>query len=247
MPDELPSGRPLAVLIDADNANLAAVEAVLAEVAKLGVANVKRAYGDWTRPQLAQWKDALLKHSIQPVQQFAYATGKNATDMAMVIDAMDLLYTGSYSGFCLVSSDSDFTRLASRLREAGKRVFGFGERNKTAQRKSPLVAACDRFIYTDLLSAGDAPPSVRVSQAELQSNAELVDLLRSAIDAASDEAGRANLATVGSTIRKQSPDFDERSYGYKKLSDLVEAIGLFKVDRRDGAVFISDEPSKVAP
>ena len=134
----------LAVLIDADNANPAVLEGLLAEVATLGVASVKRIYGDWTTPNLGQWKSLLLNHSIQPIQQFRYTTGKNATDSAMIIDAMDLLYTGPFDGFCLVSSDSDFTRLASRIRESGKRVYGFGER------KTPnaFVAACDRFIYT---------------------------------------------------------------------------------------------------
>ncbi|WP_343774819.1 NYN domain-containing protein, partial [Marinobacterium sediminicola] len=139
---------PLAVLIDADNANPNIVDGLLSEIAKLGVASVKRIYGDWTIPNLNGWKLVLLEHSIQPIQQFRYTTGKNATDSAMIIDAMDLLYTGPFKGFCIVSSDSDFTRLASRLREAGKVVYGFGEM-KTPK---PFVAACDRFIYTEVFT-----------------------------------------------------------------------------------------------
>ncbi|MDD5094106.1 MAG: NYN domain-containing protein [Dehalococcoidia bacterium] len=142
-------GSALAVLIDADNANPAIIEGLLAETAKLGFASVKRIYGDWTTPKLSQWKTALLEYSIQPIQQFAYTVGKNATDSAMIIDAMDLLYSGNLDGFCLVSSDSDFTRLAARLRESGKIVYGFGEQ-KTPR---PFVTACDRFIYTEVFSA----------------------------------------------------------------------------------------------
>lgn len=228
----------LAVLIDADNANPSIIEGLLTEVAKLGVANVKRIYGDWTTPNLGKWKDVLLQHSIQPMQQFRYTTGKNATDSAMIIDAMDLLYTGPFAGFCLVSSDSDFTRLASRIREAGKRVYGFGEK------KTPhsFVAACDRFIYTEVLSASEgANPQLRaVSAKELRSDTKLVNLLRSAIEAASDESGWAHLGGVGSNIVKQAPEFDPRNYGYPKLNELADAIGLFEIDRRDKSVLIRD-------
>src|SRR5690349_5873370 len=147
------SNASLAVLIDADNAQASIIEGLLSEVAKFGVASVKRIYGDWTTPNLGQWKTVLLDHSIQPIQQFRYTTGKNATDSAMIIDAMDLLYTGTFDGFCIVSSDSDFTRLASRIRESGKRVYGFGEK-KTPQ---PFVAACDRFIYTEVFSLINEP------------------------------------------------------------------------------------------
>jgi uncharacterized LabA/DUF88 family protein len=228
----------LAVLIDADNASPSIVEGLLAEVAKLGVANVKRIYGDWTTPNLGTWKDVLLQHSIQPIQQFRYTTGKNATDSAMIIDAMDLLYTGPFAGFCLVSSDSDFTRLASRIREAGKRVYGFGEK-KTP---SPFVAACDRFIYTEVLSVREgAGPQLRaVSVKELRGDTKVVSLFRSAIEAASDESGWAHLGRVGSNIVKQAPDFDPRNYGYSKLNELANAIGLFEIDRRDKAVLIRD-------
>ncbi len=230
---------PLAVLIDADNASPAVIEPLLAEVAKFGIANVKRIYGDWTTPNLGKWKEVLLDHSIQPMQQFRYTTGKNATDSAMIIDAMDLLYTGPFAGFCLVSSDSDFTRLASRIREAGKRVYGFGEKKTPA----PFVNACDRFIYTEVLAVaeGVSQPVKKASAKELRADTKLVAWLRSAIEAASDESGWAHLGGVGSIIGKQAPDFDPRNYGYSKLSDLVEAIGLFKLDRREKQVVIRDE------
>jgi len=235
-------GSALAVLIDADNANPAIVEGLLAEIAKLGFAGVKRIYGDWTTPRLGQWKDALLEHSIQPIQQFAYTTGKNATDSAMIIDAMDLLYSGTFDGFCLVSSDSDFTRLASRIRESGRIVYGFGEK-KTPR---PFVTACDRFIYTEVFSTPSATeePVKRKSSKELRQDTRLLNLFRSAIDSASDENGWANLGPVGNNINKQAPDFDPRNYGYKKLSDLLTAIDLFKTERREQAVFIKYEPRK---
>ncbi len=220
----------LAVLIDADNAQPAVVEGLLAEVAKYGTATVKRIYGDWTGPQLKGWKDMLLTHAIQPIQQFRYTTGKNATDSALIIDAMDLLYGAKLGGFCIVSSDSDFTRLAARVREAGLVVYGFGEK-KTP---SAFVAACDRFIYTEILVARDdsaAAPPPR-SGAQLKQDARLVNLLRNAVEAASDDSGWANLAPVGSTIAKQAPEFDPRNYGYKKLSDLIAASDLFEVEKR---------------
>src|SRR5215471_7489828 len=191
----------LAVLIDADNAQAAIVDDLLAEVARYGTAHVKRAYGDWTGTSLKGWKDRLLAQSIQPIQQFAYTTGKNATDSAMVIDAMDLLYSGRFDGFCLVSSDSDFTRLAARIRESGLTVYGFGER------KTPkaFVAACDKFIYIENLvqpdaaaaPAGAAPkPAARASAARLKRDAALVSQLRNAVEAASDDDGWAPLASV---------------------------------------------------
>src|SRR6266487_2499895 len=201
----------LAVLIDADNAQPAITEGLLAEVAKYGTAHVKRAYGDWTGTSLKGWKDRLLAQSIQPIQQFAYTSGKNATDSAMVIDAMDLLYSGRFDGFCLVSSDSDFTRLAARLRESGLTVYGFGER------KTPkaFVAACDKFIYIENLrrdgaaagSAGTAPAAVpRGSAARLKRDTALVSQLRDAVEAASDDDGWAALGYVGTLITKQQPD-----------------------------------------
>ena len=230
----------LAVLIDADNAQPSITEGLLAEVAKYGTAHVKRAYGDWTAPNLRGWKDQLLAQSIQPIQQFAYTTGKNATDAAMVIDAMDLLYSGRFDGFCIVSSDSDFTRLAARLRESGMTVYGFGER-KTPK---PFVAACDKFIYVENLRFTDevqdagsdagAKPARRkaATAAQLKSDAALVSLLRNAVEAASDDDGWAPLSAVGNILTNQRPDFDSRTYGYGKLSDLIKATTLFEIERR---------------
>jgi uncharacterized LabA/DUF88 family protein len=235
MADE--SSARLAVLIDADNAQPAIIEALLAEIAKYGTAHVKRAYGDWTTGNLRGWKEELLAQSIQPIQQFAYTRGKNATDAAMVIDAMDLLYSGRFNGFCLVSSDSDFTRLAARIRESGLIVYGFGER------KTPkaFVAACDKFIYIENLAYADhegtpadgaAAPVTRASAAQLKSNTALVSQLRNAVEAASDDDGWAALAAIGQILTNQSPDFDSRTYGYAKLSDLMAATTLFELDRR---------------
>lgn len=222
----------LAVLIDADNARPAIVEGLLAEIAKYGTAHVKRIYGDWTKPDLNGWKEALLRHSIQPIQQFRYTVGKNATDSAMIIDAMDLLYSERFDGFCIVSSDSDFTRLASRIRESGHTVYGFGE-HKTPE---PFRTACDKFIYTEVLvKASEAEPTAGVkrrSAKELRSDAQLMNLLRNAIEAASDDSGWAGLGAIGSIINKQSPDFDSRNYGYAKLSGLVNGIGLFETEER---------------
>lgn len=234
----------LAVLIDADNASPAIVEGLLAEVAKLGVASVKRIYGDWTTPNLGSWKDQLLEHSIQPIQQFRYTVGKNATDSAMIIDAMDLLHEGQLAGFCLVSSDSDFTRLASRIRESGRRVYGFGEQ-KTPR---PFVTSCDRFIYTEIFvkkGEGQAAPAVVPrTEKELRGDTALMNLLRTAIAECSDDAGWANLSPVGQFMIKTANDFDPRNYGFAKLSGLVEAIGLFKLDRREKGVFVMDSRSK---
>jgi uncharacterized LabA/DUF88 family protein len=224
----------LVVLIDADNASPGIVEGLLAEVAKYGTAHVKRIYGNWTKPQLGGWKEALLRHSIQPIQQFDYTSGKNATDSAMIIDAMDLLYSGRFDGFCIVSSDSDFTRLAARIRESGLVVYGFGER-KTPE---PFRTACDKFIFVDVLRAGQEadgqPETVNVPRPakELRGDSRLMNLLRGAIDAASDDGGWASLGAVGSIINKQSPEFDARNWGYAKLSGLIKAIGLFEAEER---------------
>ncbi len=238
----------LAVLIDADNAQASIIEGLLAEVAKYGVASVRRIYGDWTTPQLGKWKEVLLENSIQPIQQFRYTTGKNATDNAMTIDAMDLLHSGRFDGFCLVSSDSDFTRLASRIREQGLKVYGFGER-KTPK---PFVSACEKFVYTEVLRAGDesSQPVKRKSATELKCDARLANLLRTAIEAASDDSGWAHLAAVGSNIAKQAPDFDPRNYGYKRLRELLAATGLFDIAERrssDGAsrtLWLKDKQKK---
>jgi len=232
----------LAVLIDADNANPAIIEGLLAEVARLGTASVKRIYGNWTSNNLSSWKTLLLEHSIQPIQQFSYTTGKNATDSAMIIDAMDLLYTGHFGGFCLVSSDSDFTRLASRIRESGLRVYGFGE-NKTPR---PFVAACDKFIYTEMFleKADETDPKARRLSAgkKLRGDTRLVKTIREAIAANgdSDESEWAQLGPVGSYINRTINDFDPRNYHFEKLSDLIDAIGLFDIERRDNRVYVKD-------
>ncbi len=241
------STHKLAVLIDADNAQPSIIEELLAEIAKYGTANVKRIYGDWTSTKLRGWKEHLLDHSVQPIQQFGYTTGKNATDSAMIIDAMDLLYTHQFDGFCIVSSDSDFTKLAARIRETGLAVYGFGEQ-KTPE---PFVAACDKFIYTEVLRSeekADQESSIkRMSTNELKQDTKLVNLTRSAIEASSDESGWAHLGQVGSYIAKQSPEFDPRNYGYRKLGNLVKAIKLFEFDERSTgegqskAIYIKDK------
>jgi len=235
----------LAVLIDADNAQPSIIQGLLAEIAKYGTANVKRIYGDWTGPQLKSWKDILLPFSIQPIQQFRYAKGKNATDAALIIDAMDLLYTKEFDGFCLVSSDSDYTKLASRIRESGLVVYGFGEK-KTPE---AFVAACDKFIYTEVLISKE-DDSLRKSTHELKQDTKLVNLLINAAEASSDESGWSHLATVGYNIAKQSPDFDPRNYGYKKLGELVSATKLFNMEERpvgsgqSKATYIKDKRKK---
>ncbi len=242
------SSQKLAVLIDADNAQPSVAEPLLAEIAKYGTANVKRAYGDWTGPHLKGWKEVLLVQSIQPIQQFRYTVGKNATDAAMIIDAMDLLYTNAFDGFCIVSSDSDFTKLASRIRESGLVVYGFGEK-KTPE---PFVSACDKFIYTEVLrSKEDESQSIRrKSNKELKQDTKLVNLLRNAVEASSDDSGWAHLATVGSNVANQSPDFDPRNYGYKKLGEMVKATKLFEIEERqtsDGqskAIYLKDTRKK---
>ena len=212
----------LAVLIDSDNAQAAVISDLLAEVAQVGTATVKRAYGDWTTPQLGSWKDVLNVHAIVPVQQFSYTSGKNATDSALIIDAMDLLHGGRVDGFCLVSSDSDFTRLATRIREQGLLVIGFGER-KTPK---PFVAACDRFLYTDILkrgsSAGGGSGSGGSGRSEDASAPALRPFLCDAITAVTQDDGWAPLGMVGSLLQKNDPAFDARSYGFRKLSELVK-------------------------
>jgi len=235
----------LAVLIDADNAPAAIVEALFEEIAKYGVASVRRIYGDWTKPNLGSWKKVLLDHSIQPIQQFAYTSGKNSTDSALIIDAMDLLYTRRFDGFCLVSSDSDFTRLAARIREEGLTVYGFGEQ-KTP---SPFVSACDKFIYTEILRAAalkqppEAPSTEKlaaaaagqVEEADKRSSKPLgktdaincqqvpVDFIARVLDDLSEEDDWIQLGTLGQNISKLRPAFDPRLYGCKKLSELIAA------------------------
>jgi uncharacterized LabA/DUF88 family protein len=240
--------KKLAVLIDADNAQPSIVDGLLIEIANYGTASVKRIYGDWTAPGLKGWKEVLLQHSIQPIQQFAYTKGKNATDSAMIIDAMDLLYTNNFSGFCLVSSDSDFTKLASRIRESGLLVYGFGEQ-KTP---SSFVSACDKFIYTEILRAKteESKAIVKKSTASLKQDTKLASLLRNAVEASSDESGWAHLGAVGNNIAKQSPQFDPRNYGYTKLSALVAATKLFDAEEKEvgttnsRAIYVRDKRQK---
>ena len=237
------AGANLAVLIDGDNASSKVITALLAEIAHYGTASVKRIYGDWTQPNLNAWKAVLLEHSLQPVQQFAYTVGKNATDGAMIIDAMDLLYTNRFAGFCLVSSDSDFTRLAARLREQGVIVYGFGER------KTPrsFITACDKFVYFDvLLPPASEHTATPQAPAKLSPKKQVIDKaltasLVQAVTTLSPDAEWTHLGAVGSYIAKQMPDFDPRNYGFSKMSELVEASRLFDIKRdteRQGAVYV---------
>lgn len=223
------TNQKLAVLIDADNAQASVIQELLAEVSRYGTATIKRAYGDWTTTNLKGWKDVLHKMAIQPVQQFSYTSGKNATDSALIIDAMDVLHDATVDGFCLVSSDSDFTRLATRIREAGLVVYGFGER-KTPE---PFVAACDKFIYTEILRTESIPEkdavkveSVPEAVADVRT---LQPLLIAAIDANARDDGWASLGGVGSHIGKIDTAFDARNYGFKKLSELVRSLKYLEV------------------
>lgn len=222
----------LAVLIDADNTQAMIIEGLLAEIAKYGVASVKRIYGDWTSTNLRSWKDKLLEFAVQPVQQFSYTTGKNATDSAMIIDAMDLLYTENLDGFCIVSSDSDFTRLAARLREDGKMVIGFGQR-KTPK---PFVAACDKFVYTEILREPEGEREgrepARQNTPDFKADRKVESLLKSAVEDAADEFGWAYLGGVGTYIANRQPEFDPRNYGFRKLGDLIKSSTLFEIDER---------------
>ena len=220
----------LAVLIDADNSTASVTTELLEEIAKYGTPTVKRAYGDWTTSHLARWKEELLGHAIQPMQQFAYTRGKNSTDSALIIDAMDLLYAGNLEGFVIVSSDSDFTRLATRLREAGMTVYGLGRRTTP----EAFVAACDRFIYLDLLSEEPQPASQPASEDEPPSPPpDLKRILSTAISGTSKDDGWSNLAEVGSYLIKGHAAFDPRDYGHTKLGELVRAQSY--VDVRDVA------------
>ncbi len=205
----------LAVLIDADNAQASVIQELLSEVSRYGTATIKRAYGDWTTTHLKSWKDVLHTMAIQPIQQFSYTSGKNATDSALIIDAMDVLHTGSIDGFCLVSSDSDFTRLATRIREAGLVVYGFGER-KTPE---PFVAACDKFIYTEILRS--EPEEVKPGQETVSELPKLKPMLLNALNATAREDGWTTLAALGGQITRSNPSFDPRNYGVAKLGELI--------------------------
>lgn len=224
----------LAVLIDGDNIPSAYVKEMMEEITKYGNPTIKRIYGDWTKPNLAKWKNLLLENAITPIQQYGYTTGKNATDSAMIIDAMDILYSEKVNGFCLVSSDSDFTRLATRLREAGMQVIGIGEK-KTP---NPFIVACDKFIYIEILKN-----QLKERESEKDSTKDTVDkinakdikLIATTITDLSDEDGWAFLGDVGSLLQKKQPNFDPRNYGFQKLTPLIKSIGKFEIEQREGS------------
>lgn len=229
----------IAVLIDADNVSDKYIKAIFDELASHGTPTYKRIYGDWTSPRLTNWKGVLLNFSITPIQQYSYTTGKNATDSALIIDAMDILYSKNVDGFCIVSSDSDFTRLAARLREAGMYVLGMGEK-KTPP---PFIAACEKFKYLEVLlrdSQKTEPKSAASSTLPDKAKAvasanELVDLLRVIVNETSDEDGWAFLSDVGNRLNKRLPDFDVRNYGFSKLKPLIESMKTFEIEKRKSA------------
>jgi uncharacterized LabA/DUF88 family protein len=226
----------LAVLIDADNVPSANIKAMMEEIAKYGTPTFKRIYGDWTNPRVTSWKAVLLDNAITPIQQYSYTTGKNATDSAMIIDAMDILYTGRVDGFCLVSSDSDFTRLAIRLREAGMKVFGMGEQ-KTP---SAFTSACDRFIYIEILTNLEEPKAVskapKKSRKPASGDKKLINLIAGSINDLADEDGWAFLGELGNLLIKKQPSFDSRNYGFNKLLPLIKSYKDFEVDERPTGV-----------
>lgn len=227
----------LAVLIDADNVPYSNIKGMLDEIAKFGNPTIKRIYGDWTKPTVSGWKKPLLEHAITPIQQYSYTTGKNATDSAMIIDAMDILHDGKVGGFCLVSSDSDFTRLAVRLRESGMFVMGLGEK-KTPE---PFIVACDKFIYIEILEEEeDSVQDATSTEASKKNpnietvNRKLIRLLKTTIQDVADDDGWAYLGEVGNLIMKKRPDFDPRIYGFQKLTPLIKAQKkFFEIDERD--------------
>lgn len=228
----------LAVLIDGDNIPSAYLKEMIEEIAKYGNPTIKRIYGDWTKPNLSRWKNLLLENAITPIQQYGYTTGKNATDSAMIIDAMDILYSGKVNGFCLVSSDSDFTRLATRLREAGMQVFGIGEK-KTP---NPFIVACDKFIYIEILKNQQEESSSDVSETTSQKKSNVdkitqkeIRLISSTISDLEDEDGWAFLGDVGGLLQKKQPNFDSRNYGFQKLTPLIKSIKNFEIEQRETA------------
>lgn len=223
----------LAVLIDGDNIPSKYIKEMMEEIAKYGVPSIKRIYGDWTKPHLSKWKNILLDHAIQPIQQYGYTQGKNATDSAMIIDAMDILYAGNTDGFCLVSSDSDFTRLATRLRESGQRVFGIGEQ-KTPE---PFIVACDKFIYLEILHEEDEDTKKTKNKKQQKKAVQkvtpkTVKLISQSIYDCADDDGWAFLGDVGSLINKKQPNFDPRNFGFYKLTPLIDSIGSFIIEER---------------
>jgi len=215
-----------AVLIDADNISEKYIRFILDEISNIGVITYKRIYGDWTKPALASWKNVLLDYSITPIQQYGYTTGKNATDSAMIIDAMDILYAGNIEGFCLISSDSDFTRLASRLREAGKYVVGMGEKKTPGAFK----AACNEFKYLDIIATEPPTQTSNVKQDEQMFTPESAkNIISVMIDELSDDDGWANLSDIGNILVKRQPDFDVRNFGFRKLTLFIKSLGLFEI------------------
>ncbi|PQJ20717.1 NYN domain-containing protein [Tenacibaculum sp. SG-28] len=226
------SNLKMAVLIDGDNIPSGYVKEMMEEIAKYGNPTIKRIYGDWTRPGLSKWKNLLLENAITPIQQYGYTTGKNATDSAMIIDAMDILYSQKVTGFCIVSSDSDFTRLATRLREAGMQVIGIGEK-KTP---NPFIVACDRFIYIEILKqqTEEKIENKEKNTTEVDKiTRKEIKLISSTINAVSDDEGWAFLGDVGSLLQKKQPNFDSRNYGFDKLTPLIKSIGKFEVEQRE--------------
>lgn len=228
----------LAVLIDADNVPSSNLKEMMEEVAKYGTPTFRRIYGDWTKPHVTRWKSIMLEMAITPVQQYSYTTGKNSTDSAMIIDAMDILYTGRVDGFCIISSDSDFTRLALRLREAGMKVIGMGQK-KTP---TPFIAACDKFIYIEILKQKAEQSLQTAAETKEESDTEetvilpvdkkLLNLISTTVTDVADETGWAFLGEVGNLLLKKQPDFDPRNYGYKKLVLLIKGTNAFDIDER---------------
>lgn len=235
--------KKLAVLIDADNSSVNSIESVLEEVAKYGIASVKRVYGDWSSDTLKKWRDVLLPHAITPVQQFAYTTGKDATDMILIIDAMDLLYGGALDGFCIVSSDSDFTPLASRIRESGLMVYGFGRK----QTPESFRKACDKFIFVENLSVEESKQDKVKKNDEKESKIEssileldkyTLNLIYKAVKDNADDSGWAYLGAVGTYITTVKPDFDTRNYQHDKLSSLIKALDLFEIKMKGSQMYL---------
>ena len=224
----------LAVLIDSDNVSHSYVKPMLEEIARYGTPTIKRIYGDWTQPESAGWKNVLLENAITPIQQYRYTSGKNCTDSTLIIDAMDILYTERVSGFCIVSSDSDFTRLATRLREAGMLVIGIGEEKTPA----PFIAACDRFVFLEIIAPKSEPEEEKKKpEPEPQRRGkvpkEIRKLVRNSVNDVADEDGWAFLGDVGNMILRKDPAFDSRNYGYSKLTNFIKSLGMFEIDKRD--------------
>lgn len=228
--------KKIAVLIDADNVSDKYIKPIFDEISNHGIPTYKRIYGDWTKPQLASWKTVLLNYSITPIQQYSYTTGKNATDAALIIDAMDILYSKNVDGFCIVSSDSDFTKLAARLREAGMYVIGMGEK-KTP---TPFISACEKFKYLEVLAtipANANQPTEKVEKQDtkkenMADTEELIESIKTIVTESSDEDGWAFLGEVGKRLNKRYPDFDTRNYGHSKLTPLISSLRQFEIQPR---------------